>query len=78
MVDISDLGLSFNFDRIYNDACDVGLILVSDKTGDAATFYLHDVVKEDGDVIYWFLLPTSETIREFPRLKTSKIKIWND
>jgi hypothetical protein len=76
--EISDFGPSFRFDRIYDDAADRGFTLQS-RTGKVANFYVDDVKKDnDGDIMYWTLLPTDETVRRNPNLKGVKITIIND
>lgn len=77
--ELSDLGPHFTFDPIYTDACDVGLVLVSDM-GTTATFYLNDTYYDasNEDIQYWFLKPTTEEIRKNPRLDGYTMTIFND
>ena len=54
----SDLtrGGSLSFGRLYDDACDVGLVLISHKTGLAHSFYLAATERDmDNDVRWWDL-----------------------
>lgn len=79
VADISDLGPDFRFERIYPDACDEGLTLVSATSGNEATFYLCGPTRDrDGDVKYWTLRPTNETCRKYPILAGSIIRLYND
>jgi hypothetical protein len=49
VTEASDLGIRTPHDgRVYDDACDVGFILVSHKTGEAVLF-VQDGVDHDGD-----------------------------
>lgn len=65
--------------RIYDDAADIGLTIRSERTGQHATYYLHGTVKDDeGDIQYWELWPTTETLRQNPQLSGTKVVIFND
>lgn len=79
--ELSSLNVTPNqnaFHRLYNDACDEGITLVSHITDEEATYYIDKVDSSFGDVQGWHLLPTPETIRQFPRLKNTKVLIIND
>lgn len=67
------------FTQIYDDACDVGLKLVSDKTGKEVVFYL-DTEDRDGEneIQGWRLKPTTESIRKVPECKDLTMLIIND
>jgi hypothetical protein len=70
---------TFSWTRLYSDACDVGVVLVSQKTSKEVRYYLHDTHKDnDNDVQYWELLPCTEDVRKNPGVKNTKIMIWND
>lgn len=44
--------------RVYDDACDEGLTLVSAKTGREIVFAVNHVERDrEGDVLYWDLKP---------------------
>ena len=74
-VDISDLGHRFKFERIYSDACDIGLILVSEKTRNQVAFSLEEEVESgEGDTAYWKL--SSNSLK--PILRDMTIIIFND
>ena len=78
---ISDLGTTYVFDRIYSDAADEGLTLVSEKSGIEATYYLdHTNFSNDADheLESWELKPTTETVRKHPQLCDTTILIFND
>lgn len=67
------------FHQIYDDAADVGLVLISHKTASEATFYLYnEVYGAEDEFLYYELRPTPETIRKYPQLKQSKVLIYND
>jgi hypothetical protein len=66
------------FHRLYPDACDQGITLVSATTGTEADYYVNKEDRYDGEIQGWHLLPTSETIRRLPRLKNTKVLIIND
>jgi hypothetical protein len=71
--EISDLGPSFNFGRVYDDAADLGFTIISKVTGNAAVFALNKELSDgEGDVQGWeFVCVTSG-------LKQLKAVIFND
>jgi len=78
VADISDLG-AFRFQRLYDDAADVGLALLSSKTGKIALFYLQcEHTNGDGDITHWTLFPTKEAIKKNPGLAFVTMTIYND
>jgi hypothetical protein len=73
----SELG-SYMFKQLYEDACDVGLEIVSCRTGAVSKFYLEtEHVNDDNDITHWTLKPTTDTIRKFPLLKTATVTVFN-
>ena len=79
--DVSSLtrGPSENvFHRLYEDACDQGITLISDKTANEATYFVDSIDEVDGEIQGWNLLPTPETVRKLPRLKNTRVLIGND
>lgn len=71
--DASDLGPAFALGRIWDDACDEGFSIVSEKTQRVAVFALYDHDEDaEGDVCgWWFKCVT-------PGLTHLKAVIWND
>lgn len=64
--------------QAYDDACDVGFLLVSAKTGVAALFTMIDEVRDaDRDVKFWEFQPCADAIRRNPRLEGSKLFVYN-
>jgi len=80
VIDISDLGSTYVFDRIYSDAADEGITLYSEKSGLEATYYLDHCNYDhiEGEVVSWELKPTTETIRKHPQLRDTTVLIFND
>ena len=70
--------LGFRLSRVYDDACDLGVLVVSPRTGAEAVFYLASEDTDGEDVYGWRLRPTAETERRFPRLKGREILVIND
>ena len=71
--DISDFGKGFDFERVYDDACDEGLTVHSEKTGFDVVFALENVVRDnENDVLYWELISVT------PGNVGHKMKIFND
>lgn len=78
VAEASEIGFC-DFHRIYDDACDVGLAIRSDRTGQTATFYLSDEkLDADGDVQVWVLKPIAECLRKQPQLAGVEVHILND
>lgn len=66
------------FGRIFPDACDEGLYIVSAITGDEAGFAVYRASRNiDDDITSWLLTPTDETKRKFPLLKNATVTIFN-
>jgi hypothetical protein len=43
--------------RLYNDACDVGIVIRSELTGEERRFVLSKQVEREGEVLYWEFAP---------------------
>ena len=70
---------SIPWSRLYQDACDVGIFLVSERTGKVVRYYLAETKQDrEGDIQYWMLVPVSEDVRKNPGAMGTKIMIWND
>ena len=65
------------FHRLYADACDDGLQLISHKTANVCTFYINRTHRQSGDITHWELLATPESVRKLPHMDKVKIIIWN-
>ena len=60
---------------LYDDACDVGMVIVSDRTGKEVPFYLSDtVVSKEGEVLEWKLRSASND----PSLESLVVVVLND
>jgi hypothetical protein len=67
----SDLGPALRLGPVYDDACDEGFTLVSDKTGDLVVFALEREVR-DGDLRY------TEFVSVTPRYRGYSVRVFND
>lgn len=64
---------------LYDDAADVGLVMVSSKTGKLVRYYMSRETRDnDGDIEAWDYHPTSESIREVPECQGTSVTIFND
>lgn len=74
VAEISDLN---GYGRVYDDACDVGLTLVSHKTGRQIVFVVeHQERDREWELLFEDLLPADLRVRrEMPNLK---VRIFND
>ena len=69
------------FKQIYEDACDEGLTLISEKSGNKSDWFVSNfeyVNLPDKELLAIHLLPTPETIRKFPGLKNYNMVLLND
>jgi hypothetical protein len=66
--------------QLYDDACDVGIALYNPQTGSTTTWHLceSETVVRDGDLMWWVLRPTTETVWQVPKLAGYTLKIFND
>lgn len=65
--------------RIYNDACDEGFIMKSEKTGKEVIFALYaTILDSDGDITHWIFHPSFQDIQQNPLLADVSVTIWND
>lgn len=72
--EISDLGPGFQFGRVYDDACDEGLTLVSHRTGREVVYVVNHQQYKEGELVAWELIPAKPSDR--PRC--GSIVIYND
>lgn len=76
--ELSDIGFQA-FERVYPDACDCGLTIVNSDKGTSAVFYLSKEDRDkEGDLRFYELLPTPESIRKYPKLQGVKVILFND
>lgn len=62
-----------SFGRVWDDACDVGLTLVSHMTGKALVCAVEHYEVKDGDLVWWDLQPID------PRFHNSFVlRVYND
>ena len=67
------------FHRLYQDACDEGITLISSRTGAEVDFYVDEYHKNnEGELISWLLRPTPESLRKVPFAKGTSVLILND
>ena len=76
VAELSDLGGSFG--RVYDDACDEGLTLVSSRhPGKPGIVFVinHEQRDADNDVLYWDLVPASLALRSTVPFT---VRVFND
>ena len=71
IAEASDLQ-GFRLGRVYDDACDEGFSIVSEKTGKSAVFALADEIFRNEDIGGWNFVCVT------PGLKQLKAVIFND
>lgn len=72
VAEISELGRSFDLGRVYDDACDIGFTIISEKTGNPAVFALSNTNQSEGGYDSWDFICVT------PGLKNLKAVIFND
>lgn len=77
VAEMSDLGPGFRFGRVWDDACDEGLTVVSVRTGRQVVFAVeHEERDREGELLFIDLLPADRRVqREFPSLR---VRLFND
>jgi hypothetical protein len=69
----SDLGPDAKLGQVYDDACDLGFTIISEKTGKAAVFAEHGPAYDnEGDISHWRFVCVT------PGLTYLKAVIFND
>jgi chlorite dismutase len=48
--------------QAYDDACDLGYTVVSQHTDERIVFVETDIVRRDGDILYWVYRPAREDL----------------
>jgi hypothetical protein len=77
----SEMGIrpGHQWERLYDDACDVGIALQSHKTGVTTRWYLLDTERDaEGDITCWKFRPCSESARKSPEIAAYTLVILND
>lgn len=65
--------------RVYDDACDDGLVLISDVTGKSVTYVVVDTMTSRlASFSGWVLEPTQESVRKVPSCKGTQVIIFNN
>jgi len=64
--------------QMYDDACDIGMAMYSEKTGKQSEWTLVKTDEDNEDVYGWNFAPTAESIRKFPNLAGWSVLIIND
>jgi len=67
------------YNQLYDDACDVGFGIISEKTGHVA-YWAHDKSEfnDDGDLTSVIFKPITETINQRQSLKDWTVEVFND
>lgn len=75
VAEMSDLEANgVQFGRVYDDACDEGLTLVSHKTGTRVVFAVDGVERDaEGDIVAWTLRPADPR-----KWGCGTVRIFND
>jgi hypothetical protein len=79
VTEASDIGFR-GLERLYDDACDVGIALRNPLSGNVTRWALKEVIRDtrENEILGWMLIPTPESIRKQPELKEYQLNIVND
>jgi len=70
---VGEMSSTNGFGRVYDDACDEGLTLVSSRTGKSVVFVVDATIRDaEGDIEYWMLVPATE------RSLRISVRLFND
>jgi len=77
--EISDICIK-RFDRLYDDAADVGFALRNEKTGNVTRWSLSNEVRDpvENELIAWNFVPTPESVHAQPVLNGYTMTLLND
>lgn len=65
--------------QTYSDACDQGLVVVSDKTGKSVTYTQEGENRDkEGDLEFLILKPTKKSTKEVPACIGTTLILFND
>ena len=64
--------------QIYDDACDVGIAVLSERTGNVVRFYLSGQDIDGEDTYGWHFRPIPEDMRLLPTAAHIEVLIIND
>ena len=67
-----------HLEQIYDDACDVGFKVKSEKTGKVITFVMKAPFRHDEELAGWIYVPTSDSFRNVPECQGMEATIFND
>lgn len=74
VAEMSDFGRDFRFGRVYDDACDVGLTIVSRRTGREVVFAVDREFRDrEGELLWVELVPANLSERGLCR-----VRLYND
>ena len=79
VAEISSTGIK-RFDRLYDDAVDVGFAVFNEKTPSVTRWVLSREVRDEveNELVAWHFVPTPETLRAEPNTEGYKIVLLND
>ncbi len=78
LVEASTIGFQ-RCERLYDDACDEGVVLVSPRTANLVRWFHTDTVRDaDQDVVEWVFKPCSESVAKTPNVADLTLRIIND
>lgn len=67
------------FWQMYDDACDEGLAMRSNTTGNVTRWFLAETVRDaDNDIVCWILHPAPESMRHNVGIRGYVMRIYND
>jgi hypothetical protein len=67
------------FQRLYDDAADVGFMMRSERTGTDVRFYLSKQCENsEREITGWIFKPCTEEVRKNPAIRDVTVTVFND
>jgi len=79
IAEASDIGFR-GVERLYDDACDVGIALRNPRSGNVTRWYLLEEIRDprENELLGWMFAPTTESIHKQPELAGYQFNLVND
>jgi hypothetical protein len=71
---VGEMSSTNGFGRVYDDACDEGLTIESNRTGRQVVYAVDSEIVRDGEIVAWELIPA----RIEERRSVPSVTIFND
>jgi len=70
---VGEISSTNGFGRVFDDACDEGLTVVSHRTGKSIVYAVSHIERGDDGIAFWDLIPADRRQKHLP-----KLRLFND